>query len=343
MTFNRTIGVPAYALASFALLGAAPATAGSYTYTTLIPPGQTSSAGNAINDTDQVAGNSGSGGFIWSAGTFTTVSVSGDTPAMLSAINNAGVAAGRTYKKKKTYIYTYTLGTGAVQKVLLPKKTDYLVAGISGSGTVVAWSSAVVHRAITYQSALISGTTLTPFSVPGGTNTEATAISPGGIVAGSVGISGVEGFTDNAGTFTTFPGPGGVGSININFIHDDGTYGGYFVDNSRGGDTLGFVTSGGTTTTYGYPNGGGIEAFTTVVGIDAAGDVAGTYLDQGGLQHGFIYTGGSYYNIDAPSATQTFVTGFNSHGSLVGYYRVGQGVEQAFIAQCPAGQSPCTQ
>ncbi|MEJ0044772.1 MAG: hypothetical protein WDN04_00350 [Rhodospirillales bacterium] len=82
-----------------------------------------------------------------------------------------------------------------------------------------------------------------------------------------------------------------------------------FVDVSKAGDTLGFVATRGTYSIYAYPNGGGIASATKVVGIGSAGEVVGTHLDPAGLPHGFVYSGGTYFNIDAPSATQTLVTG----------------------------------
>jgi hypothetical protein len=347
MKFNQSLGIPAYALASFALLGAAPAIAGSYTYTVLLPTGQTGAVAYSINDSDQVAGGAvlngaDDGGFIWSTGTFTPVTIKKESVVYLSSINDAGVAGSKAYKGAKQYIFTYTLGTGAVQEVLLPKKSNYIVGGISGAGTVVATSNTGSGHHQSIVSALVSGTTLTPLAYPGATGTVAKVISPGGIVAGNYLVGDLTySFTYQSGTYTTLSFPSGVlnQSVDITFIQDDGTYGGSFETTTSPGE--GFITSGGTTTTYNYP--GSAAASTRVIGIDAAGDVAGDYQDASGNGHGFIYTGGAYYDIDAPTATATAVVGINSLGSLVGNYRVGQGPIQAFIAQCPAGQSPCTQ
>jgi len=350
MKFNRNFDVPAYAFASFALLGAVPAIAGSYTYTTLLPSGATGAIATSINDSDQVAGGAvlngvDSGGYIWSAGTFTPVTIKKQSVSYLSAINDAGVATSKAYKGGTQYIFTYALGTGILQETLLPKKTNYIIGGIDGSGTVIATSNTSKRKKLIVDSATVSGTTLTAFAYPGAEGTAAKVISPGGVVAGNyydtMGL--VHSFIYQAGTYTTLSLPGVVAqSVAINFIHDDGTLGGAFFSVADG--PVGFIMSGGTITTYNYPISGGGMSSTYIVGIDAAGDVAGDYQDASGNGHGFIYTGGTYYDIDAPGATNTAVVGINSLGSLVGNYRVGQGGPvQAFIAQCPAGQSPCTQ
>ncbi len=345
MNRRRPIVLSNFALVSFALLGAAPAMAGAYTFTKLLPPGQTRSRGFSINASDQVVGDCDSGAFVWSAGTFTQVSIPGKTGVRLEAINDRGVAAGRylTGRKSVFEVFTYSLATGKEKKPKLTTKAANYVGGISRSGVVAGWSLLGVHP-LTEDGFLIKGTTVTPLLAPGATATVASAISPGGTVAGTIfsPSDGEIGFTYQGGTFTTIVPPNNAGSINISFIRDNGTFGGNFVDVSKAGDTLGFVATGGTYSIYAYPNGGGIASATKVVGIGSAGEVVGTHLDPAGLPHGFVYSGGTYFNIDAPSATQTLVTGVNANGSLVGYYSVGQ-VVGAFIAQCPAGQRPCTQ
>ena len=60
---------------------------------------------------------------------------------------------------------------------------------------------------------------------------------------------------------------------------------------------------------------------TRAFGINASGQIVGTYQDNTGL-HGFLLSGGTYTTIDVPSAAtgETFVTGINATGQIVGTY-----------------------
>ena len=53
--------------------------------------------------------------------------------------------------------------------------------------------------------------------------------------------------------------------------------------------------------------------------MNDGGDVVGTYND-GLVQHGFVYSGGTYTDVDFPGATSTFATGVDTAGDIVGFY-----------------------
>jgi hypothetical protein len=59
-----------------------------------------------------------------------------------------------------------------------------------------------------------------------------------------------------------------------------------------------------------------------VYGINNKGQAVGTYIDQSGNSHGFIYdtVHAKYTLIDYPHATGTWTTGINDSGHVVGYY-----------------------
>ncbi len=66
---------------------------------------------------------------------------------------------------------------------------------------------------------------------------------------------------------------------------------------------------------------GAIE--TLVYGLNNRGDIAGSYKDANGIQHGFVVTRGVYvYPIDAPVADTAYtqIWGINESGALVGAY-----------------------
>jgi probable HAF family extracellular repeat protein len=59
---------------------------------------------------------------------------------------------------------------------------------------------------------------------------------------------------------------------------------------------------------------------TNAQGVNAQGDVVGTYTDAAGQQHGFLRSGGQYRTIDFPNARLTFARGINDAGDIVGSY-----------------------
>ena len=72
---------------------------------------------------------------------------------------------------------------------------------------------------------------------------------------------------------------------------------------------------------------GGVAVQTAVNGINAAGDIAGSYIDGAGHQHGFLTRNGEYVTIDVPGwfagvsgTLPTSPNGINSSGEVVGSY-----------------------
>jgi len=59
---------------------------------------------------------------------------------------------------------------------------------------------------------------------------------------------------------------------------------------------------------------------TVAYGINANGDVVGTYVDQNGTNHGFRLTAGQYMSIDPPGSLFTEARGINANGDIVGDY-----------------------
>lgn len=71
-------------------------------------------------------------------------------------------------------------------------------------------------------------------------------------------------------------------------------------------------------TTIEYPG----ATFTQAFGVNAAGDVVGTYRDASGRQHGFLLSAGVYTSIDYPGAVLTDARGIGPGGEIVGAYRL---------------------
>src|SRR5437762_3396165 len=59
---------------------------------------------------------------------------------------------------------------------------------------------------------------------------------------------------------------------------------------------------------------------TTANGINATGQIVGSYTDSLNKTHGFLYTAGTYVTLDIPGATFTAATAINSSGQIVGIF-----------------------
>ena len=95
--------------------------------------------------------------------------------------------------------------------------------------------------------------------------------------------------------------------------------------------------------------GTGAQQGTAIVGIDAAGDVAGIWLDSNGLSHGFVRSAsGTITKFDVANggscvaATQgTFPTGMDTAGNIVGISRDANLVYHGFVRAASSGTITC--
>ncbi len=60
----------------------------------------------------------------------------------------------------------------------------------------------------------------------------------------------------------------------------------------------------------------------TALGINARGDVVGTFVDQSLVQHGFVLSKDEFTVIDFPGARSTIARGINPRGDIVGSYQL---------------------
>lgn len=62
---------------------------------------------------------------------------------------------------------------------------------------------------------------------------------------------------------------------------------------------------------------------TMAIGINAAGDIVGAYVDANKVMHGFLLSQGAFTTIDDPLGIGTNARGIGPGGDIVGYYLVG--------------------
>src|SRR5947208_13054762 len=76
------------------------------------------------------------------------------------------------------------------------------------------------------------------------------------------------------------------------------------------------AVSPGTFTTIDYPG----AVFTQALGINPRGDIVGSYVDSGNVEHGFLLRNGAFTSFDYPTAVWTEGWGILPSGDIVGQY-----------------------
>jgi probable HAF family extracellular repeat protein len=222
-----------------------------------------------------------------------------------------------------------------------PAATDGTVPeGINDSGQVVGHYTGADNNFHGFLYNLSSSTYAT-LTDPSGTSTFANGINNSGRIVGfsgdfsaSGGSSATHAFTYDSSNFSSgttpryvsFDDPSALGSTVANGINDSGLIVGAY--RYAQFDTHGFLVDVRGNYTDLAP--GAISSEAT--GINRAGWVVGDYrLDRRLHQHGFLYTAGTYVTLDDPLGTDTYVTGINNVGQIVGYYIDSSGTSHGFI------------
>jgi hypothetical protein len=339
--------IPALLGAALPCLAAAPSMAASFTFTTLAnTTAYTSTAATGVGGSDQVVGwafdgTTGIGkAAAWPPGTATAYDIGGPTnTTYFQAVNASGVAVAEAVYGKKTTRggYVVNLSAQAVTPLGVAVGAGYVVA-INTSGQILA----AIGKSQALKAVIVSGSTITALKVPHSTEAYPTAINDSGDVVGSYRPSNdaavaQDGFLYANKKYTVLS---PIGSVYTSpaFVTDSGVVGGTWFD---GTNWHAFTWANGVFTAVGFPG----AWKTTVIGVGPNGEVIGNFYPTGPSQsHGYTLQGGTYYQIDDPdpSATSTLLTGVSPLGSLIGNFTNASGASAGFIAQCPAGQAPCT-
>jgi hypothetical protein len=89
-----------------------------------------------------------------------------------------------------------------------------------------------------------------------------------------------------------------------------------------------FVLTGKTKTPLNDPNGpNGTEYW----GISNSGAIVGNYINAKFISIGYIYTNGTFTDINPPNSVSTFVNGVNSSNVAIGYYLDSAGSSYGFL------------
>jgi probable HAF family extracellular repeat protein len=158
--------------------------------------------------------------------------------------------------------------------------------------------------------------------------TYTTAINAAGQVIGTfTGAGGVNqfGYIAEGSTVTAIAVSGALVTA-ATAINGAGVVVGTYAD--ANGTVGGFIDTAGSIAVLAGP--AGVE--TLPDGIDAAGQVGGTLVDEAtGASHGFVETAGQFTTIDVPGATATDISAMNATGEVVGQYLTSSGATFCFV------------
>jgi uncharacterized membrane protein len=146
------------------------------------------------------------------------------------------------------------------------------------------------------------------FMRPFGYQGTGSGINNNGVVAGNYSLGM---YTYSGGVYSNVPTPLHGTPIGVNDINNSGV----IVGGLGGGN--GYYLMDGVYHEVIIPNG-----TDNAMSINDLGEIAGTYTDQSGINHGYIYKigEGSFKLIDYPGALDTRVYGINNAGQVVGVF-----------------------
>jgi hypothetical protein len=264
-------------------------------------------------------------------------------------------------------------GTASPAGGLSTKNQGTIPTGINSSGVI---TGTYVDSNLAYHGFIRSATgTISTFDVPGvvigsyASGTRPIGINDSGTIVGT--------YLDESGNYYGFmrAANGTITTINVPGTGYSSTYGGnlggtipiaidqngdvagtYYLNQSNPTEFHGFIqAANGTITTFDVPGAGGSANYwemdgTVAIGIDAGGDVVGTYTDTNSLRHGFLRSAsGTVSTFDAPGAglltvccefedeLGTVGVGINSAGEIAGAYLDAESVLHGFLRAASGG------
>ncbi|MBV9304000.1 MAG: hypothetical protein JOY62_11220 [Acidobacteriaceae bacterium] len=246
-----------------------------YTYKAFTDPsGTKGTQGGRVSNVGEIVGRyltaSGSDGFLYKSGKFTTIAPPGATKAVAADINNSGEIVG-LYSVASGPNIAFIYNGGKYTEIKSPSSTlnSITFLGINDSGVIVGG----LRGSATGQGFIYTKGKFEYLIVPKATGTEADGINNKGEVVGTyLDSSGKRhGFTYTSGKFTFIDVPGAtettVAGICYNFPVIVGAY-----KNSKG-QTFGYVENNGKFTTIEYPG----AVLTDATGINDKGVIAGFF------------------------------------------------------------------
>ena len=274
---NKTL-LTSGALWAAALLATVPATAASYSFTTIDAPGAIYTQASGINNSGEIVGTAltaagAQEGFVDVNGAYTFINVSGAAATSALGVNSAGEIVG-SYLDSSYVSHGFVDIGGVITTFNVASSTATSIAGVNASGTTVGFYGTSTSN----YGFMNSGGTVTTIAPTGANSSIASGINNAGTVVGYT----TTGFEYVNGTFTTIS----AGThTEPNAINNLGEIVGEFT-NTTG--EHGFTDIGGVYTTIDDPS--AMQGTTDITGVNDSGTILGNYTDAAGNVDSFIGT-----------------------------------------------------
>jgi probable HAF family extracellular repeat protein len=238
------------------------------------------------------------------------------------SINSRGEMVG-VYVSADRVTHGFLLSGGRFKTIDFPGAALTLANSINANGDTVGEYATAANGP--HHGFLLSGGRFMTVDYPGASSSALVGIAANGDLVG-IYDNPAHGFFVSGDTFTNIDVPGASTTV-IGTI-------------SPRGDVVGSSPAPGITAraflmrhgeiinTWDHPAAAG--GFTNAIGINAAGDIVGRYLDGARVSHGYLLSNGEFTTIDCPGATFTGAAGITPDGDVVGRCTVG-GVSHGFL------------
>ena len=245
---------------------------------------------------------------------FKPINFPGATATFAYALNDSGEAVGFYTGggcAQTSCAFTYSKGTYTSFECVLENATEAF--DINNKGQIVgAYSYYGGVAGFVYE----GNNSCSPLGDPSANSvTEAFGVnSKGEIVGFYIDFSGnFNGFLYYNGTYRTIDCPGEAETQAFG-IGEDGVIVGAYA-NSTGGPWTGFSYKNGICSPISYPG----AASTYAAGMTKSGEITGWYTDSSGVNNGFVLTGTTFTEVDAPNTSGTILFHPNDAGSIAGF------------------------
>jgi uncharacterized membrane protein len=257
---------------------------------------------------------------------FTPIDVPGAVATSVNGINTAGNIVGYYQTSIGGPFHAFCQRNGTFTLFDYPGASWTSANGINDSGIIVG--SAIVGS--TEVGFSYDGTTFTTISVPGQHATSALGISNNGDIVGWTGasIDQATGFELRGSRFRQIFPSGFLHPVYAYGVNSSGEIAGYGVV-SGSLYAEGFAFRNGSYILLQVPADGPV---TEPLGINDNNVIAGFYLGSKSLYFGFIFAQGNYTSISYPGATNTFASGINNSGHVVGQFLDQQNNLHGFVS-----------
>jgi probable HAF family extracellular repeat protein len=299
-------------------------------------PGGTTSSGENVNSSAQVAGESSYNGltvlhaFISNGTTLTDLGTLGGNSSVASTINNAGEIVGYSSRPSGN-LHAFLYNGGSLQNIGTFGGTTSIAYGISPSGEIVGYATLLsgAENPFSY-----TGGVLTNLGTLGGINAQALSINASGQITGfseTTVTNQVHAFLDTGGNMLDLGTLGGIDSQGEGLNNSGQVVG--FSGVAGSGNDHAFLYSGGSMTDLGTLGGAISKAYR----INGTGQIVGQSQVTIGsaAYHAFVVSNGKMIDLNSlinPALGWVLqdATGINNAGQITGYGTI-NGQSHAFL------------